>query len=233
MAETKSMQLRNPKVRYFRGLAAAVLLATAGCQSPGVQSAANGARIDVEEAPRWHRTASPEDVQRIDRLDAAWEEALSEARRAGLSRQIAAEGRLLEPSAAVPRPAPAPGSYMCRVIKIGGDGPRTRAFQAFRPFFCHVGVEGDRLSITKQTGSERPGGYLFEDADANRLIFLGSMALGNEDVPRPYREDPARDMVGVFERIAPMRYRLVAPFPRGGSKLDIIEFVPAPVQRNE
>ena len=53
----------------------------------------------------------------------------------------------------------------------------------------------------------------------NRLIFLGSLALGNEEEARAYGDDPKRDMAGVFERIAPFVWRLVIPFPQDGAKL--------------
>jgi hypothetical protein len=91
-------------------------------------------------------------------------------------------------------------------------------------------VNGEQLSITKQTGSERSGGYLWEEeTSSRRLIFLGSLALGTEEAPLGYGEEPSRDMAGVFEWIAPFRYRLVFRSPLGMSKLDIIELVPAPV----
>jgi hypothetical protein len=189
--------------------------------------------VEIAEEPEWRSSASPADVGRLDRLDGAWEAALGEARSRGFSRQIAAEGRLLQRDAALPRPAPSPGSYMCKVIKLGSQTPRGRAFTAYKPFFCHVGVAGDQLSITKQTGSQRPGGYLWDDADPQRLIFLGSVALGNEDAPLAYGEDSSRDMSGVFERVGPFRYRLVVPWPQTESKLDVFELIPAPVQRDE
>jgi hypothetical protein len=116
------------------------------------------------------------------------------------------------------------------VIRLGSARPREPAYQAFKPFFCHVGVNEDQLSITKQTGSERPAGYLWDDRNSKRMIFLGSLALGNEDMPLSYGEDPKRDMAGVFERVGAFRYRLVVPRPRGTAKLDVIELVPAPVQ---
>ena len=77
--------------------------------------------------------------------------------------------------------------------------------------------------------SQRPAGYLWEDGGRDRLIFLGSLAPGDE-APRAYRDDPARDMAGLFERIAAFRYRLVIPSPRGGAKLEVYELVPAEVQ---
>jgi hypothetical protein len=148
---------------------------------------------------------------------------------------MAGEGALLDPAAALPRPEPAPGNYMCRVLRLGSEVRRAPAFQPFKSFFCHVGVNSaGQLSITKQTGSERPAGYLWPDAgEQPRMIFLGSLALGTEDAPLPYGEDSARDMAGVFERVAPMRYRLVIPNPRGTAKLDVIELTPAPVQAPE
>ena len=86
------------------------------------------------------------------------------------------------------------------------------------------------LTIVKQTGSQRPAGRLWNDDDPNRLIFLGSLALGDEKEPLAYAEDPTRDMAGVFERIAPFRWRLVIPWPQDGAKLQVFELTPVPVQ---
>jgi hypothetical protein len=189
-------------------------------------------RVEVAEPDRgWKSVAREEDIASIEALDAAWSDALAAARRAGFARQLAKEGPLLDPGAALPRAAPAPGSYLCRVIRIGQSQGRGAAYAAFKPFFCNVGVNEEQLSITKQTGSERPAGYLWEEQGrSSRLFFLGSLALGSEDAPLAYGDDPSRDMAGVFERVAPFRYRLVIPRPRGISKLDVIELVPAPVQ---
>lgn len=209
-------------------LAAAALLP--GCQMLRDAPPPATAAAPAGEEDSWTRVVTPDDRDRLERLDAAWEEALREASGQGFRRQVRAEGPLLDPDAGLARAAPAPGSYTCRVIKLGSGEAGARAYRAYKPFFCHVGVEGELLSITKQTGSERPGGYLWESGQDDRLVFVGSMALGDEAVPLPYGEDPARDMVGVFERVGPMRYRLAVPWPRGPSKLDVFELVPAPVQ---
>ena len=58
------------------------------------------------------------------------------------------------------------------------------------------------------------------------MIFLGSLALGNEQAPMAYGDDPKRDMAGVFERIAPFVWRLVIPWPQSTSKLDVFELTP-------
>ena len=103
---------------------------------------------------------------------------------------IAAEGDLLKPGAALARPAPTPGSYNCRLIKLGSTTRRQPAFEKFKPFFCYVEVENNLLTIVKQTGSERPAGRLWEDDNPFRLIYLGSLALGDEQKPRAYGDDP-------------------------------------------
>lgn len=213
---------------------AAALAALAASLIAGCQTAPTGQRPSVTVAETgqeagWRRIASAADAGRLDRLGAAWSEALAEARRGGFARQIGAEGPLLAPGTALPRAAPSPGSYRCRLIRLGAAAPRVKAYRAYSPFFCHVGVEGDLLSITKQTGSQRPGGYLWQSSDT-RLVFLGSMALGNEEVPRAYGEDPKRDMAGVLERIAPFRWRLVIPWPQSTSKLDVFELTPVEKQ---
>lgn len=190
--------------------------------APSVELAEPALAVPASE---WQGIASAEDQDRIARLDQAWTAALAEARRRGVRGAIANEGELLDPAAALPRAAPPPGSYHCRVIKIGsqnGDGP---AFTAYKPFFCYVEAEGPLLTIVKQTGSQRPAGRLYPESD-ERQIFLGTLALGNEEAPIAYGEDAERDMAGVVERVAPFRWRLVIPWPRTESKLDVFELVP-------
>ena len=112
------------------------------------------------------------------------------------------------------------------MITLGRASPKAKAFESFKPFFCYVEVEGDQLTIVKQTGSQRPAGRLWEDDDATRLIFLGSLALGNEDQPLAYGDDPNRNMAGALERIAPFKWRLVIPWPQSTSKLQVFELTP-------
>src|SRR5207244_8489744 len=150
--------------------------------------------------------------------------------RNGSAEDIRKEGALLQSSAALARPAPTPGSYNCRLIKLGSATPKDKPFESFKPFFCYVEVEGDLLTIVKQTGSQRPAGRLWEDDNPNRLVFLGSLALGGEDQPLAYGDDPKRDMAGVFERIGPFRWRLVIPWPQSTSKLDVFELTPVAQQ---
>jgi hypothetical protein len=116
------------------------------------------------------------------------------------------------------------------LVKVGRVKARGPAFEKFKPFFCYVDVEGELLTFVKQTGSERPVGRLWNDADSNRLVFLGSLAMGNEAKPLAYGDDPKRNMVGVVERFAPFRWRLVVPWPESNSKLEVYELAPVEKQ---
>ena len=205
-------------------VAAAALLG--GCQSVETPRSKAGVSVSVDEPQEWQRVATTADQDKIGRVAAAWSDALADARKAGFSKQVGAEGALLDPNAALPRASPPPGAYNCRLVKLGSQSPRSKAFTAYKPFFCFVGVNGDQLSITKSGGSRRPGGYLFETDKSGRFIFLGSEALGTEEAPLAYGENPARNMAGLFERYGDFRYRLVVPWPREESKLDVFELIP-------
>jgi hypothetical protein len=173
----------------------------------------------------WKAVATDADEDRIARLGLAWQEALAEAKKTNPG-DVAREDKLLLPRAALPRPAPTPGSYNCRMIALGKATPKGKAFESFKPFFCYVQVEDDQLTIVKQTGSQRPAGRVWDDDDPNRMIFLGSLALGDEEAPMAYGDSPRRNMAGVLERIAPFKWRLVIPWPQSNSKLNVFELTP-------
>lgn len=211
--------------RPILGLTLLALLA--GCETQSrnlprpVVSVEGPSRTDV-----WMEIASAADRQRLANVTGAWAAGLGDARNAGFTTAIRDEAALLKSDAALPRPAPTPGSYNCRLVRLGRTGKGSAAFEKFKPFFCYVEVEGELLTIVKQTGSSRPAGRLWEDEDETRLIFLGSLALGDEEMPLAYGENPKRDMAGIFERIAPFRWRLVIPWPQDGAKLNVFELTP-------
>ena len=214
-----------------RSLTLMLILALAGCTAGEgrtklrpVITAEPQSKADV-----WKDIATDADKQRLERMGLAWQEGLQEAKR-GFGREVEAEGALLQPRSALPRPAPTPGSYFCRLVKLGKATDKAVAFERFKPFFCYVEVEGDLLTIVKQTGSQRPAGRLWEDDRPDRLIFLGSLALGDEQPPVAYSEDAKRDMAGVLERFAPFKWRLVIPWPQSSSKLDVFELTPVAQQ---
>ena len=214
-----------------RVLTSLIFLGLAACTTAEGGNRARPSVIAEPQSPSdvWKGVATDVDEQRIARTGLAWQEALQEARRAS-PREVEAEGALLRPRSALARPAPTPGSYNCRLVKLGRATGKGTAFERFKPFFCYVEVEGDLLTIVKQTGSQRPAGRLWEDDRPDRLIFLGSLGLGDEQQPLAYGEDPKRDMAGVLERYAPFKWRLVIPWPQSSSKLDVFELTPVAQQ---
>ena len=66
---------------------------------------------------------------------------------------------------------------------------------------------------------------IFDDGRA-RQIFLGTLSLGDDDLPMDYGRDANRDMAGSIVRIGPWRWRLVLPYPHFESLLDVVEQVP-------
>jgi hypothetical protein len=219
---------RRNDAKWARSCALAALVLIAGCATkpklpPGATpSVVVGAPV---KSDAWKAVATAADEDRIARLGLAWQEALAEVRKTNAV-DLRREGRLLMPRASLPRPAPTPGSYNCRLIKLGKATAKSKPYESFKPFFCYVEVEDDLLTIVKQTGSQRPAGRLWEDDDDNRLVFLGSLALGDAQTPVAYGDDPKRDMAGVLERIAPFKWRLVIPWPQSTSKLDVFELTP-------
>jgi hypothetical protein len=166
----------------------------------------------------WREVATPADQERLDHLAEAWSSGLEAAAR--FKSAIAAEGALLDPAAALPRAAPSPGPYLCRVVKLGGRP----ALAAFKPFNCFVDAEGELLTMVKSNGTLRPAGRLWTDTDT-RMIFLGGLAAPNRDPPA-YGDNGTRNVAGVLERVAPFRWRLAVPYPQAGGTLDVYELAP-------
>jgi uncharacterized protein DUF4893 len=173
----------------------------------------------------WKRDATAEDVDRIGRLAAAWDSAVPEDRRSN-GQDVARLGPLVDPKAGLPNPEPAPGRYRCRVHELGDRGVGI-AYISYPWFACRVDLSpGGDLTLRKLTGSQRTSGNLYP-SNRRALVYLGAEAWADE-APLAYRQNPERDQAGVFERIGPKRYRLVLPWPKYDSNLDILELTPAP-----
>lgn len=175
----------------------------------------------------WRQVALATDADNLNRMDEAWRQARDEAEDAGFADELKALGALVEPGAAqTGRLQPAPGAYRCRTIKIGARNKGGLAFVDYPYFRCTVELTpGGDLILTKTTGSQRTRGLLYPDTD-NRLVFIGAQAWGDDETSFPaYGAQPVRDQVGVLERIAPARWRLVIPWPALESKLEILELV--------
>lgn len=204
------------------GAGALLLALLAGCATVPVEVATEPEA--VEERPGWLNVLSADDALRLEQLEGAFGQALAEARRRGFARHLAREGPLLDPGAGLPRAILPPGPYRCRTLRFGGQA-RGRPYLPFASAFCHVVHEGELLSLTRGSGRERPGGYLWEDGP-DRMIFIGATALSGEALPPAYGDRPERDLVGLLERVGTFRYRLVL-LPSAPGRVDVIELIPA------
>ncbi len=199
----------------------AFLLASSPCAA--AQDSGGAARcLPVRED--WRTIATEDDRRRLREWRDAWQDALDDAQ-AAHGAEIAGQAALLEPDAALARPVPPAGDYDCRTIKLGTPSDDSLTYVAYPAFRCRISVENGTMRFTKLNGSQRPIGRLFNDND-RRLIFLGTMQLGDETRAYRYGLDRERDLAGVLERIGDGRWRLVFPYPHHESLLDVIELTP-------
>ena len=178
-----------------------------------------------QPALAWRDLASRNDEQRLRDWRKTFVEAVAAARKGGHAMEVAAEGALLDPDAAIGGPIPN-GDYNCRLIKLGAKGQGMLDFVAYPAFRCRVSAEGRLQKFAKLTGSQRQVGLLFP-GDAMREVFLGSLALGDEQGAMQYGQDEMRNVVGYVERIGANRWRLIMPKPHFESQMDVMELVPA------
>jgi hypothetical protein len=184
--------------------------------------------------PRW-TTAYKEVISENDRVRLrdwrqTFEHSLEAARKAGHSAEIAKEGALLDPDAALTGPTIPNGLYNCRVIKLGRQPEGLRDYTSLPGFTCRVRAEHSIQRLTKLSGSQRYVGLLFP-GDSIRQVFLGTLALGDETRVLQYGQDQQRDVAAYLERIGPNRWRLVMPAPHFESQLDVMELVPQGASR--
>lgn len=179
--------------------------------------------VAERDARGWREVATPDDRRRLRGWRSAWMAALPAARAGGGGAAIAADPDLFDPDRALRGAMPPVGPYRCRTLKLGSQGAGGPGFVAYDWFRCRVGEDG---SFVKIDGSQRPVGELYPDT-TGRAVFLGTLSLGDERRVLRYGRDRQRDMVGAVERIGEARWRVVLPYPRFESLLDLIELVPA------
>ncbi|WP_242914148.1 DUF4893 domain-containing protein [Brevundimonas pishanensis] len=175
----------------------------------------------------WQKVMSAEDKDRMARLNQAWSSALKSANSDVENRgAIKALSALARPDAALEgRLPPPPGTYRCRTLKLGSRGAVGLDYVAYPYFRCRVELTaGGDLILEKVSGSQRFKGLLYPDTNT-RLVYVGTQAWGDEQGFPTYGQQPERDESGVLERIGPSQWRLVIPFPKQESRLNIIEIV--------
>jgi len=199
-----------------RLIIAALLLAFAsGCATTPAAPARTG---------DWRTIATNSDAKRLREWRDSFAKGLAKARAAGHSAEIAREGRLLDPDAAIPGALPN-GRYRCRIIKLGARRDGLLDYIAYPGFTCRVRPKGDVQGFAKLGGSQRQVGLILP-VDALRQVFLGTLVLGDETRAMRYGHDPERDVAGWVESIEPNRWRIILPAPSFESLTDVVELIP-------
>jgi hypothetical protein len=199
---------------------AAILLTLTGCAElspPGT--------VVPNPSLDWRSVVTDGDRERLREWRTAFVDALRAARAAGRSAEIAREGVLLDPDAALGGGPIPNGDYRCRVIKIGAKSPGSLDYVDYPPFSCRITQVGQMQDFAKLTGSQRQVGTIFA-GDSLRQVFLGTLVLADESRAFQYGRDSDRDVAGYVERIAPDRWRLIMPRPHFESVMDVMELVP-------
>jgi hypothetical protein len=173
----------------------------------------------------WRRVATEEDRARLHDWRATFVAALDAARKGGHGADIAREGALLDPDAALGGGPIPNGMYRCRVIKLGAKAAGNLDYVPYPAFSCQVRAERDLQRLAKLGGSQRVVGLLFP-GDAMRQVLLGTLVLGDERRALQYGQDDMRNVAGYVERIGPARWRLIMPKPHFESQLDVMELLP-------
>lgn len=204
--------------------AAFLLVALFGCSSCTVLEQPAG--LIPRWTTAWKEVATDDDRQRLADWRTTFVAALDAARKGGHAADIAREGALLEPDAALGPPGIPNGIYSCRVIKLGAKADSGGLpYVSYPPFVCRVKADRTLQRFNKLNGSQRYVGLVFP-GDPIRQIFLGTLVLGDETRALQYGQDELRDVAGYVERIGPNRWRIVMPKPHFESQLDVMELTP-------
>jgi hypothetical protein len=175
----------------------------------------------------WREVATADDRERLRDWRKSFTDALDAAKKSGRSAEIAREGALLDPDAALGGGAIPNGMYRCRVIKLGAKAPGNLDLVSYPGFTCRIRADRSLQRLGKLGGSQRYVGVIFP-GDAMREVFLGTLVLGDETRALQYGQDETRDVAGYVERIGPARWRLMMPKPHFESQLDVMELVLLP-----
>jgi hypothetical protein len=200
-------------------LAAAALAALSGC----AEFRTTG--VVAQPTRDWRIIVTESDRTRLREWRTAFVDALQAARSGGYAAEVAKEGALLDPDAALGGPIPN-GTYRCRVIKLGAQGSGMLNYVSYPNFRCRISQDGQLQDFVKLNGSQRQVGSLFP-GDQLRQVFLGTLVLGDEARALQYGRDTQRDVAGYVDRIGPNRWRLIMPRPHFESVMDVMELVPS------
>lgn len=192
---------------------------------PLAPAGAADTRGAVPAGSGWHALATRHDRTRLRDWRKTWVKALALAKASGNQARVDAEGPLLQPDAALSAVTPPAGEYRCRTIKIGARRAGMPDLVAYAPVRCRIAAGEAGLSFAVLNGAQRPQGRLFAEG-LRRMMFLGTLQLGDEQGVMRYSHDELRDLAGFIERVGERRWRVVLPAPHFESDLDVIELIP-------
>jgi len=202
-----------------------LVAAMAALALPGASWAGMTSALPQADERGWREVATQQDRERLRAWRTTWMQGLRAARRK-FGAEVSSAGALVDPDAALLQPEPPAGDYRCRTIKIGGKDAAMFDWVAYPDFRCRITKQGRTLTFARLGGSQRPIGRIYPDG-VRRMVFLGSLQLGDERQVLPYGSDGRRDLAGILERVEDKRWRLVFPRPAFESIIDVIELVPA------
>jgi hypothetical protein len=203
---------------------ALVILALVACTSCSVIEQPSG--LIPRWTTAWKQVATADDRQRLADWRTTFVNAVDSAKKAGHGNEIAREGALLDPDAALGAPPIPNGLFTCRLLKIGAKANTgSLPFVASPPALCRVKINRDLQRFNKFGGQQRYVGLIFP-GDGVHQVFLGTLVLGDETRALQYGQDELRDVAGYIDRVGPRRWRLILPRPHFESQLDVIELVP-------
>jgi hypothetical protein len=193
---------------------------------PACSAIAPKSRIIEQPTVNWRSAATAEDRSRLRDWRSTFTRALTAASKSH-AKEIAQEGALLNPDAALGGGPIPNGMYHCRVIKLGAKSEGMLDYVSYPGFSCRIRPQLGVQGLAKLNGSQRYIGLIFP-GDELRQVFLGTLALGDEHRATQYGVDRERDVAGYVERIGPRRWRLIMPSPAFESQFDVLELVPQP-----
>ncbi len=191
------------------------------CPKPNAASDQAGANGTLD----WHDVITDPDHLRLRAWRKAMVDGLTKARASGQGAKIDAEGKLLDPDAGLDGATLPVGFYRCRVIKLGAKTAGHDDYIAYPAHRCQVRPSDTVTRLVELNGLQKPSGRLYQDGPS-RVVFLGTMILGDEVKPIAYGRDSDRDVVGVVQRVEPKRWRMIMPQPAWESLADVMELTP-------
>lgn len=211
-------------------LVPALLIAgmVAGCATKAPCPAPSGAAAatPAAAAPEWQDVVTDPDHVRLRGWRQSFVDALARARKDGHGAAIDAEGAMLDPDRGQEKPDLPAGTYLCTIVKLGSKEAGHTSFIRYPTHHCRVTPAAQGLMrFVELDGLQRPSGLLYPDT-TSRVVFLGTMVLGDEIKAISYGRDADRDMVGALQRVSEARWRMLFPDPAWESQMDVLELVP-------